>query len=182
MIDRREFLRRVAIASAALPAPIVAAAPEALPNNVEMNLPEVVVAFEEYIKARPGKFSWAVHNELRHLYLAFNEDLSRKHADIILQHIVMDSYTLNTLSDWHFAHENPYDGIAVLTNTAHQYSHYEHLYAACLARAGMEYHKYTLYPEANDLFQRVLAKRNYAHLVTSTLRPYHALAEKFITM
>ncbi len=185
MLDRREFLRRVAGASLAVAAtPIVALASEpaqAAHATPTPELPEVIVELENYLAQHPAQFSWHIHNELRHHYLAVDEDRSRKHADIILKHSVMDDYILNTLSDWHFTKDNPRDGVSTLLDTAFHYSHYVHLHAACLDRAGMEFQRYNMTVEANRTFQRVLSAGRVPRLVIPTLQPYHDLATRLIT-
>lgn len=187
MLNRRDFLRNIAGASAAAvtaPIAVLAAVPDANsaePTNAQTELPEVIVELEKYLAAHPDTFSWDVHNELRHHYLPISEEKSRKHADIILKHSFMDDYILNTLSDWYFVNENPHDGIMTLMRTAYRYNHQVHLHAASLVRAGREYHTYTMYPEANRLFHQVLGHGRAAQMVIATLRPYCTLAARLLT-
>jgi hypothetical protein len=103
-----------------------------------LHLPEEIRVLEQQLRANPGTFSWYVHNELRHLYLAISEKTSRMHADIILRHSVMDEYILNTLSDWHLTDSprDPYGAITVLLDNAELYHFYSHFRAACQLQAG----------------------------------------------
>lgn len=186
MLDRREFLRRVAGASLAIAAtPVVVLASEPTQDahaTPTLELPEVIVELENYLARHTGRFAWDVHNELRHQYLAVDEDKSRKHADIILKHSVMDDYILNTLSDWHFTRNNPRDGVSVLSNTAHHYSHYVHLHAASLIRIGMEYRRFNMSDDANSTFSHVLSSGFVTRRVVPTLQPYHDLATQYLTV
>jgi hypothetical protein len=191
MVNRRDFLLNIAGASAAVvtaPAAVLAVVPKpssAEPNNDTLitrpELPEVIVELEKYLANHPDTFSWDVHNELRHHYLAFDEAKSRHHADIILKHSFMDDYILNTLSHWHIYYGNPHDGIMSLRWMSHQFNHRVHLHAACLVRAGQEYHTYTMYPEANTLLNQVLGHGRAAQMMMATLRPYYALAQRLLT-
>ena len=58
-----------------------------------------IALYEARLEKNPG-FDWAVHNELRHLYLGIDEERSMHHSDVILAHSVMDDYILRILSGW----------------------------------------------------------------------------------
>jgi hypothetical protein len=68
--------------------------------QTDQEIVQRIAELEQWILDNPGVFDWNVHNELRHLYGATNPRKSMEHADIILQHSVMDEYILNILSGW----------------------------------------------------------------------------------
>ena len=110
-------------------------------NSAEIEIPpksveEKIAELEARIQAMHGDFSWYLHNELRHHYLEIDARESRRHADIILRHSMMDHYILNTLSDWHFRNGNPEQGIARLAQVIDLYEQYPSLQAACLVHMG----------------------------------------------
>lgn len=144
------------------------------------DLPEEIRAREAQLRAHPDRFSWAVHNELRHLYGDINEHESRRHADIILQHTVMDDYILNTLSDWHFTdhyHYDPDAGVTVLLDTAARYRDLPHLWAACYLRAAQGRMSQGKADIARVLLDRLL--RDMRLHTIPTLEPYRAMAERY---
>ncbi|GAB4531043.1 MAG: hypothetical protein OHK0046_51870 [Anaerolineae bacterium] len=144
------------------------------------NVPPIIQALEQYILDNPDQFSWDVHNELRHLYLAIDEKMSRKHADIILSQSFMDGYVLSTLNDWHIEHGNPHDGIETLLKNADEYAYYAHLHAACLLRAGLEYRNYAMQTEASALFHRVVT--GLVPRSAPVLLRYHEYAQHLIAI
>jgi hypothetical protein len=161
-ISRRQFVTTVAGASAlmVLPATALASAVEPAAETA-LAVSDEIRGLELYVHATPGKFSYWVHNELRHAWLAFDEARSREHADVILRHVPMDQYILQTLSDWHFTNnEGPRDAqraVSVLQDTAQRYSHLVHLRAACICRSGQAW--------ATELQQPELARQAYAEVI-----------------
>jgi hypothetical protein len=156
-MDRRRFLQSVALMAiaaptAALPS-LVAAAPA---ESFEVS--PKILNLEAQLAVTAG-FSWYLHNELRHEYLAYSERVSRAHADAILRHAPMDEYILNTLSDWHFTDwwgkVDAQKGIETLLENAARYTEFPALRAACLLRAGEAYAALGDATRANKLFALV---------------------------
>ncbi len=150
-------------------------------QNTGLQVTDIIRALEDYVAARPGQFSWSVHNELRHHYLPISEDMSRRHADILLAHSVMDSYILHTLSDWHLTDNhsprNPHHAISVLLNNANQYGHYVHLNAACRIKAAEVLHQENFLDDANQLYQSISSFG-----LISTLQPYQYIAQSRLSI
>src|SRR5690349_14070465 len=96
--------------------------------------------YEDQLQRQNGRFSWHLHNNLRHYWGAFSEKKSLSHANIILENMIMDVYTLNILSNWHFAPEyqpvQPRLAIESLQHRAEIYSDLHYVSAACWLRAG----------------------------------------------
>jgi hypothetical protein len=171
-MNRRQFVTTVAGASAlmVLPSAALAAAPQPAAESI-LAVSDEIRGLELYLQATPDKFSWWVHNELRHAWLAFDEARSREHADIIFQHTPMDGYILHTLSDWHFTNDHgprdPQRAVAMLQDNADRYRHLVHLRAACLCRSGQAW--------ATELQQPELARQAYAEVMAlGDMKSLHA--------
>jgi len=152
-VERRSFLKLLGCASIlALPSirsllSLTKDAQQSTPIHLEDHLtPEQlgflqkIRYFEAQLQQQQGRFSWYLHNELRHYWGAFSEAKSLAHADVILEHSVMDTYIINTLSDWHYAPEEPqYQPDLALESLQHRAESYPEFYyvgAACWLRAG----------------------------------------------
>lgn len=73
------------------------------PPAVKVNPRTLLVkieAFEQKLAQNGARFDWAIHNELRHLYGAVDEQKSFQHSDIILKNSQMDGYIVAILSGW----------------------------------------------------------------------------------
>ena len=132
---------------------------------------EIIAQLEAQVEAMHGEFSWHLHNDLRHHYLAVDARESRRHVDIILRHAIMDAYTLDTLADWHFTHGDMKRGISRLEHLIELYDQYPHLQAACLMRLGDAYLDTRRIALATEAFKRVL------EIEVETVAPYREMAE-----
>lgn len=180
MISRRRFLISFgALPIVALPAFGVAAltamVAESQPAVAALEVTDEIRALERLVADTPG-FSWYAHNELRHHYLPISERESRKHADILLSHAVMDDYVLNTLSDWRLTHYegnySPQLAIETLVDNADRYGEFPHLRAACLLLAGDTYRTLGNGSAANAVYRLVSADASPLR----SMRAYRTLA------
>ena len=83
-------------------------------------------------------FDWNAHNKLGHEYITSIPPNLRKameQADIMLQHCIMDSYILNTLSDWQID-KNPSTARTTLLKKSQPFPDLRALNAACLLTIG----------------------------------------------
>ncbi len=96
--------------------------------------------FQAQLQQQKERFSWYLHNELRHYWGAFSEEKSLSHANIILEYSIMDAYILNTLSDWYDAPDyqpcQPELALASLQRRAENYPDLHYVRVACWLRAG----------------------------------------------
>jgi hypothetical protein len=163
----------------ALPAaqlPTVSSAPAIINPEVAAK----IAAYESVIAANPAIFNWSAHNELRHLYLAVDENLAMKHADIIFQHSLMDSYILNTLSDW-FIEKDPALAVVRLVHRADKFGYFKSLRGACLVKAGDIVRLHGPKDLASRLYQKVIEQGSF--LVTSdAAKQYHHIAQLRLVM
>jgi hypothetical protein len=162
MLDRRRFFLTLGglVTGVAIPLDLAEFSDlNSLNWAAALPVSDEIRAIEQMLQLNPGHFNWWAHNELRHLYLAISEQMSRKHADTLLAYSVMDSYILNTLSDWHMTHTpaDPQKAITVLVNNAEQYWYFPHLRAACLIMAGDIYRGEKMEMEAQALYRQVMA-------------------------
>jgi hypothetical protein len=177
MLSRRQFCSVLFGLPALAIAPQLNLAPGA--TEILAGAPPEIAAkifqLEQALAMNNGVFSLSLHNELRHHYLAYSEEMSRKHADIIFAHCLMDDYTLNTLSDWQFGGEtwNKGNGIVKLLEIAKRYGNFVHLKAACLIKAGDVYRELQLHSHAVPLYREILNTGLYV----TTMQPYHHLAQ-----
>jgi hypothetical protein len=146
-MDRRNFLKLLGSLSvfSFLPirsflSPLVGKTPEPLTSE-QLAALEKIREFEAQLEQQNGRFSWYLHNELRHYWGAFSEAKSLEHANIILEHCSMDRYILHTLSDWHYAADygelcQPDLALTSLQRRAKTYPDLQYVRAACWLRAG----------------------------------------------
>ena len=115
--------------AAAQPAAISAAAVRAI---AEADRPENEKLAEYHLLASqyPNDFSWALHNEIRHLYAGRNERASMGQCEIILSHVPDDEYILNILSNWTLGKDTA-AAISELEEKARRYRDLRHVSAAC---------------------------------------------------
>lgn len=133
---------------------------------------EIIAELEAKLEIMHGEFSWHLHNELRHQYLEVDVRKSRYHVDVILKHTTMDTYTLNTVSDWHFTQGKVEQGIARLKHIIDLYDQYPHLQAACLVYLGDVYLDQRRIASATKAYKRVLG------IDVPTVEPYRELVKK----
>lgn len=188
-MDRRKFLTSMVGGSVALAIPGIAIAEASvvetsvsasvIPNGVSDEVRsalDTIHQVEAQMRQMRG-FSYWAHNELRHYYLAVSERTSRIHSDILLQHSIMDSYVLNTLSDWHLTpnegDQNYRKAIKVLLENAERDADLVHLRAACMITAADTHRRLLESANANLLYNRVLLMGGQA-----TLHPYKQLANQ----
>jgi hypothetical protein len=147
MDNQQAYTRRrfMLLLCGSVPLSFVAAQPVeiGLPAEpAEMSARQIVSALEAILHERQ-RFDYYLYNELRHYSLMFDEGLSRQHSDIILRFHPMDTYILNTISDWHLTDlvgpRDPDRAIDVLLHNAETYRHLPYLRAACLLAAGQTY-------------------------------------------
>lgn len=139
--------------------------------------------FEALLEQQNGRFSWYLHNELRHYWGAFSEAKSLSHANIILEHSIMDTYILHTLSDWHYAPQyedevfQPDLALASLQRRAESYPELCYVAAACWLRAGEISTAMGERSLARDYYQRVIALRVKSKSRVSRLSIYQYTAQ-----
>ena len=106
----------------------------------ELDALQKIKYFQAQLQQQKERFSWYLHNELRHYWGAFSEEKSLSHANIILEYSIMDAYILNTLSDWYYAPDyqpcQPELALASLQRRAENYPDLPYLRVACWLRAG----------------------------------------------
>ncbi len=143
---------------------------------------EKIRYFEAQLEQQNGRFSWYLHNELRHYWGAFSEAKSLAHADIVLEHSIMDPYILNTLSDWYYApkYDEPFDpelALASLRRRAENYPELPYVGAACWLKAGEISAAIGDRSLARDCYQQVMALSGKSGNYTSRLAIYQHLAQ-----
>jgi tetratricopeptide (TPR) repeat protein len=94
-----------------------------------------IARLENFLEKNPDHFNWKVHNELRHLYGGSNKRKAMEHANIILEHSIMDGYMMNILSGWQLD-KGPQKAILNLNIKAKEYSDLEFIRAATLIETG----------------------------------------------
>jgi WD40 repeat protein/tRNA A-37 threonylcarbamoyl transferase component Bud32 len=95
-----------------------------------------IASLEAQLRAKPGVFDAAIHNELRHLYLAVDQKKSFEHCEAIFQHSVMDPYTLDCLGARHNGTPQARtDAIKTLLSWPEKYPEFIHVSAACWIKA-----------------------------------------------
>jgi len=151
-------------------------------TKLPLVIPDHILALETQLQAQAGHFSWYLHNELRHHYLAVSERQSRLHADIILAHSIMDGYILNTLSDWHFTDNEPALGIAALVSNAELYPNFVHVKAASLIKVGDVYREYGRFSQATQLYEYVSNMDAFSLWPNTNLSTYRVLAQNRMLM
>jgi len=147
-------------------------------TSEQIEMLNTIKALEAQLRLQRGRFSWTLHNELRHLYGGFDEGKALAHADTILMHSIMDPYILNTLSDWYDEPKakprDPRQAVASLLRRAEQYPSLKHMRAACLIKAA-DIHAASNQPEvARRLYQRVLEGTRWKR--TEALATYQSVA------
>ena len=133
---------------------------------------------EAQLKQQHGKFSWALHNELRHLYGTIDEAKSLEHANAILAQSVMDTYILHTLSDWYdepsYQPRNPELATESLLRRVEEYPNLKYLRIACLIKAGDICAGNSQPAIARQLYQRAL--KGSIWRTTQVLQAYRSFA------
>ena len=131
--------------------------------------------FEAQLQQQQGRFSWYLHNELRHYWGAFSEEKSLAHANAILEHSVMDTYIMNTLTDWHYApEEQPCQPDLALESLQRRAKNYPELYymgAACWLRAG---------EISNAIGETILARGYYKRVIDLNEKSKHQASQLWI--
>lgn len=115
-----------------------------------------IAVLEEHLDATGGKFSFDVHNELRHLYGGIDESRSLHHSEEILKHMPMQDYILAILGDWK-ADKDPDGAVAALIARARANPRLPNLAVACLTQAGLLCRRQGQEDEARRLFEEALA-------------------------
>jgi hypothetical protein len=178
MVSRRKFLSIAGVSALIAPTQITAA--QNILPTLPLQLTPEIIALEAQLVALGGEYSGALHNELRHHYLAVDERKSRMHTDIILSRMVMDDYMLNTLCDWKIQ-SDPGMAVSILLTNTERYSEFVHLSAACLIKSGDLYAARGGHSEAHQLYGQVLRIEQFSLTPTETLRPYQMLARVRMT-
>jgi hypothetical protein len=137
---------------------------------------------EIQLRQQHGEFSWALHNELRHLYGTIDEAKSLEHANAILARSVMDTYILHTLSDWYdepsYQPCNPKLAIASLLRRVEEYPNLKYIRIACLIKAADICASNRQLAIARQLYQRALNGSGWR--TTRGLQAYCSLARSKI--
>jgi hypothetical protein len=182
-INRRQFFKTTLGLLPFLALPNVT---EVVENGVDVSagtenaeIWEIIRGLEVQVRQHKG-FSKYLHNELRHYYGAVSEEESRRHADVILGHVVMDDYTMNTVSDWHLTYKppNPSQAIEVMMGTVERYPYFEYLRAACLIKSGEAFELLGMQTKAAACYR---AAKNGHGAENDMMRNYHRLAEVRLT-
>jgi hypothetical protein len=125
-----------------------------------------IVALEAQLRANLGKFDWAIHNDLRHLYFDVDEKKSVGHCNIILQNSVMDGYTLDCIG----ARLERAEAIKLLLIWPDKYPEYTYVAAACWIKAAELLGKDDA--RSKNLLERV------ASLKGKSIKEYQSLAAR----
>lgn len=105
-----------------------------LPAHAQEEPAGKIKALEEKLRQSAGKFDWAVHNELRHLYAGRDSKKSFYHCDVILKNNPMDGYILEILGARGAAKDRA-AAVKRLLESAEKYSEYKFVAAACRLKA-----------------------------------------------
>jgi hypothetical protein len=136
-----------------------------------------IEALEADLRGHSG-FSWYLHNELRHYCGKVDEAKSLAHADAILAHSIMDSYILNTLSDWHYdqseSHFDPRRAVTSLIRRVDASPDLQHLQAASTIRIGDIVLDAGEHETAYKVYQRAIESLRIA--TSETLTQYRLIA------
>jgi hypothetical protein len=155
---------------------LVVACSLAMPASALAQTDEIkqkIAEYEQKLAANPEPFDWRTHNELRHLYGAFDERRSVHHSNIILRHALMDDYILDICSDWMIGRDCG-NAIRNLDRYASRYGKdMPFLAAACWLKAG-DLEKATSRDRALAWYRKV------QQLKAEGLDSYRALAQKCI--
>lgn len=145
-------------------------------QTVDPEMLDKIQELEAQLRNHNG-FSAYLHNELRHYYGAVSEESSRRHADIILGHVVMDAYTMNTVSDWHLTHTppDPQQAIDVMMGIVERYPYFIYLRAACLIKSGEAYEMLNMKAKSIDCYS---AAQESNGAVDEVIQRYHQLADE----
>lgn len=94
-----------------------------------------IYKMENYLKEHPDVFNWNICNELRHLYALRSHSKSMGYADQILQHSILDNYTMHVLSEWNID-KNDAKAVIKLEQIRDIHKNLKYLGAACSLEAG----------------------------------------------
>ena len=125
---------------------------------------------EALLAQHSGGFSWKLHNELRHLYAALDEQKALEHCDIILRHSCMDDYILSILSEWQIGKDTQ-RAIVNLEQWATRYPEMPCMQAACWIKAG------DLYQEMKDTASSVSCYEKIMKNKQDVPQPYQQLVK-----
>lgn len=143
---------------------------------------EKIRDFEAQLEQQNGRFSWYLHNELRHYWGAFSEAKTLEHANIILEHSIMDRYVLHTLSDWHYAADygepcQPDLALASLQRRAKTYPDLQYVSVACWLRAGEISAASGMEATAREFYRQVIRISGKSRQTAPPLSIYQHLAQ-----
>ena len=150
-----------------------------LGDKIDPTTASKITEYETHIAAHPGQFDWAVHNELRHLYLSVDEHRAMLHADTILAHSLMDSYVLNTLSDW-YIEKDPRMAVVALLGRAERHQSLRHLVAASLIKAGTLVNTHVGSSKGDQFFHSVLTIGHQIASPAPSWKQYERLAQLYL--
>ena len=104
-------------------------------SGSNLSVPQKIAALEDELRANPGKFSFSVHNELRHLYLNRDERKMFYHCDEIFRNAPMHGYILSILADWQLDKDKR-AAVSALESNRKKYPDFGFVSAACLIKQG----------------------------------------------
>jgi hypothetical protein len=188
MINRRQFCFSLASLSTLLVGPDLAPPPHLSPVPAPIPLDilpaaqrEQIAVLERYLQQQPTLFAWYVHNELRHLYHTISAEHSFYHADIILEHVTMDNYMLNILSEWNLDRDAGV-AIAALWAKVQRYPQFAFLGAASLIQIGDLFGRQERPAASRRVYQVVADGRSAPHVNVPALDVYRQLARYRLAM
>ena len=126
-----------------------------------------IKSLEKWIEQNPEKFSWKIHNMLRHHYLDRDEQKSMEHIEIILQHSCLDDYILNILSGWQID-KDIQRAIVNLLQWVTKYPALHCLKAACWIKSGDLYHELKDNTLSKFYYKKVITLQNDISNIFST--------------
>jgi len=141
--------------------------------NADDSAREKINKYNAYLNENPD-FNWAVHNELRHLYITTGDERSSlEHCDILLHFSLADEYILNILSGWKIGHDSN-KAISNLLYYTKAYPDLKYLEAACFVEMGDLYAGLGNRKQAREVYLQVIELRGtiasrYAFLAQARL-------------